>query len=387
MSLLSSIIKAASSSTKDINKSPKKSTEDLLWQLHELTVHDAGDADKLPIPFRQIVTSPDHDPNKIVIVSFLRRFGCPVCRAVATGLSYLKEQIMDPMGIELIAVAIEDVGYKEFSRKQYFTGHVYVDNNGSLFQALRLKRLGVHNMFGIKDMSRMKAAVALSSNQYFNDTRNFQGDYAQLGGLYIFKDNGEKILLEFKEEYAGDTPFIGDILDAVDAPAHIRAMYPNGKVKVLNIAQEAIRQQKRFRVLKDKDSVSDISQKLSKSPSYGDVTSPIQRPRDFRSNSILSVSNSLSRPSHIHLPPQGFPSVQLNLTNAYGVTTSPGHSPLSLTSTESTANTTSTKLYENGSHPTSETVPDTNEYFDSIFTKLAIAVNQDHDGIAVEDER
>lgn len=61
---------------------------------------------------------------------------------MSTGLPRLKELALQSLNVRLIAVAIEDIGYEEFKRQEYFKGEIYINEDGTMFSMLRLKRLG-----------------------------------------------------------------------------------------------------------------------------------------------------------------------------------------------------------------------------------------------------
>jgi thiol-disulfide isomerase/thioredoxin len=228
------------------------------------TVYAAGDPSKTQLSFTSLLGK-----NEITVVSFLRRFGCPVCRALATGLSYVKKSVFDPMGIQLVAIAIEEVGYEEFRSKNYFTGQIFVNPGGDLFRTLKLKRLSAKNLYGIGSISQMKAAIKLASDTYLTDTMNFDGDYYQLGGFFIFSDYGKTCLYEFKEAYAGDSPLVHKILDVLHAHSEeVANIFPDPDKRVLQLAQEAIKERRKMDRLRQ--SINEESSRISGSAEDAD---------------------------------------------------------------------------------------------------------------------
>ena len=106
-----SLISLETEDTK-LKNSHKKMTE---LELHELglkhqptlshqllrgKVYDGRD------PYKKEKRVQDFLDGRKTIIIFLRRFGCPICRAVSTGITHLHERIKDHLDVRLIAVAI-----------------------------------------------------------------------------------------------------------------------------------------------------------------------------------------------------------------------------------------------------------------------------------------
>lgn len=215
-----------------------------LAQLKQCLVYSADDHTKQKLRFGDILQSflaNETRPDYTFIV-FLRRFGCPVCRAVSTGLSRFVKVLQDIVRIKLVAIAIEDIGFEEFRRQKYFSGDIYINEDGSMFKMMELKTLSIKNGFGIFDTPKMNAAVALSAGDYFNHTRDFNGNLVQLGGFFVLDSKMEKFLMKFKEDYAGDTPVIDELLQVLNLSADLMErfnQYSDARpMKILNLAQQ-----------------------------------------------------------------------------------------------------------------------------------------------------
>jgi hypothetical protein len=58
-----------------------ENSDDLLPQLRQAPIYNAADTTKSVQPLESFLDT-DYYRGKIVIITFLRRFGCPVCRSV-----------------------------------------------------------------------------------------------------------------------------------------------------------------------------------------------------------------------------------------------------------------------------------------------------------------
>ncbi|KAI3646427.1 hypothetical protein MP228_009355 [Amoeboaphelidium protococcarum] len=281
-------------------------------QFSRTLLYDPLSYDRKVCRLEQVIKSPT-----FIMVIFLRRFGCPVCRAVTTGLMYLFDHVLRPLlkdNIKLVAIACEEIGVDEFVRQQYLhissqrrqqvqnvPNHMindthngiinddgncnhrdaensfdhnnesdqqvqlFVNPSGTAFSLLSLKKLSLSNAYGLTNIQKMKAAVNLASDSYFKQTSDFNGNYVQLGGLFIFRNSGhptfdQECIFEHKEGYAGDTPLVLDIMkvfgldDATFSPSqlspefeHILSLFQGddlAKLRVLHLAQRAAQEKK-----------------------------------------------------------------------------------------------------------------------------------------------
>lgn len=51
-----------------------------------------------------------------------------------------------------------------------------MNEDGSLFSLMKLKRLGLYNGYGMKEVAKVRAATALASLSEFRDTMTWNGD-------------------------------------------------------------------------------------------------------------------------------------------------------------------------------------------------------------------
>lgn len=135
-----------------------------------------------------------------VVIYFLRRFGCPVCRWISREISSIK-QALDENNVKLIGIGPEAVGIDEFVSGKYFAGDLYTDEKREVYQALGFSKFSM--------MGALGAAVDKETRDLNNKAKsaglggNFKGDLKQLGGLLIIKKGGEQ-LLYFKQEKASE---------------------------------------------------------------------------------------------------------------------------------------------------------------------------------------
>lgn len=96
----------------------------------------------------------------------------------------------------------------------------------------------MQNAFGLLDVPKMNAALELASGDYFNRTRDFKGNLVQLGGLFILNSRCDRFIFRHREEYAGDTPPVTSILEALRAPHEVFNLFPDREKRILNLARE-----------------------------------------------------------------------------------------------------------------------------------------------------
>lgn len=171
----------------------EKAETEKLGQIFQKLEVEAIDGDKIKVP-----TLWSKGP---VVLYFIRRFGCIVCRHNATILSRCKAAL-DAKGVRFVAVAPERDGMEDFVAGNYFAGEVYADPNRACYKALKLKRA---SLLGILS-KRVRQVIERASNSGIKG--NMKGDFKQLGGLFVITSDGQKghcrVLLEFRDAFFGD---------------------------------------------------------------------------------------------------------------------------------------------------------------------------------------
>ena len=132
---------------------------------------------------------------------------------------------------------------EEFNAQGFFQSTILINEDGSLFDLMQLKRLGIANAFGVQHIPKISAAYSLAQYSDIRDTMDFRGDLLRLGGMFILSglssDGQASMLFEFREQFAGDTPLISTILDVLDAEQHVQDLFKPG-LKVLHLVQDAM---------------------------------------------------------------------------------------------------------------------------------------------------
>lgn len=175
------------------------------------TIYDARDKSMKNFRMEELI---DKYKDYMLIVVFLRRFGCPVCRGLASAISYLYRSVIYPNAkyVKIFAIATDTSDFEEFDSLKFFPEPIFVDAQKTLFSSMRLKRYGLYDLYGLRDLSRMRAATVLTSSPVYTETMTFHGDLLQLGGLFIIDKNHERFAYEFRESFAGDSPTILSLL-------------------------------------------------------------------------------------------------------------------------------------------------------------------------------
>ncbi|KAM9859528.1 prostamide/prostaglandin F synthase [Aulostomus maculatus] len=147
-----------------------------------------------------------------VVLFFLRRFGCQVCRWMAAEISKL-EPDLTASGVALVGVGPEELGLKEFKEGGFFKGSIYVDAQKKSYKDLGFKRYTALSVVPaalgkkVRDVSAKASAEGIQGN--------FSGDLLQSGGLLVVAKGGEKVLLHFIQDSPGDHAPLEDISKAL----------------------------------------------------------------------------------------------------------------------------------------------------------------------------
>nr|XP_046239312.1 prostamide/prostaglandin F synthase [Scatophagus argus] len=155
-----------------------------------------------------------------VVFFFLRRFGCQVCRWMASEISELEPDLR-ASGVALVGVGPEELGLKEFKEGGFFKGSIYVDEQKKSYKDLGFKRYTAISVLPaamgkkVRDISAKAKAEGIQGN--------FSGDLLQSGGMLIVSKGGEKVLLHFIQDSPGDHPPLEDISGALGVSATVTA--------------------------------------------------------------------------------------------------------------------------------------------------------------------
>lgn len=152
--------------------------------------------------------------EKPVILIFLRRLGCPICRAYIQALSQGKH-LFEGLGAQIICLSFEALGEgsdfdRSFEAGTYWIGPLYTIDKSVYSQLFGRKGL-FDNFYGLLDMDK----DALQSVKDQNVKGNYKGDGFQLGGQFVIDTKGV-VRLDHRQKLFGDDAPFKDLLKAVE---------------------------------------------------------------------------------------------------------------------------------------------------------------------------
>jgi len=128
-----------------------------------------------------------------IVLIFLRRFGCQLCRSYALKLSNELHPILKKNNIGFIGVGLERLGLEEFQQGNYFSGDLYVDEGKKAYQILGLPYLGW--IKGITDLFKSSSKAWNDETKKMGVEGNLKGDGFQLGATYVVGPKDGKVWL------------------------------------------------------------------------------------------------------------------------------------------------------------------------------------------------
>lgn len=178
-----------------------------------VTVLDPDSPTKERIPFAELYSKAQGP----IIIKFLRRFGCLLCREGAFDLCELKPELDKKYGkdsVSFYAIGLELFGYEEFKNDQYFPcGKILIDDKKKLYEIAGFIKDGVFSGLAKYFSSATQKRIKEANKKGFDG--NWRGDKSQIGGVLILTPKGE-IIYEFKQKNLGDEPKKDEILRALD---------------------------------------------------------------------------------------------------------------------------------------------------------------------------
>ncbi|XP_078104932.1 prostamide/prostaglandin F synthase isoform X1 [Sander vitreus] len=183
--------------------------------------------------------------DQSVVLFFLRRFGCQVCRWMATEISKLEPDLR-ASGVALVGVGPEELGLKDFKEGRFFKGSVlgqyfnscigtvvesiYVDEQKKSYKDLGFKRYTALTVVPAALGKKVRNAAAKANAEGIQG--NFSGDLLQSGGMLIVAKGGKKVLVHFIQDSPGDHVPLEDIAKVLGISANAKA----GQMPVCNDA-------------------------------------------------------------------------------------------------------------------------------------------------------
>jgi prostamide/prostaglandin F2alpha synthase len=118
-----------------------------------------------------------------IVLIFLRRFGCQLCRSYALKLSNDLHPILKKNNVGLVGVGLEKLGLEEFQEGNYFSGDLYVDQGKKAYRLLDLPYLGW--LKGIVELFSRSSKAWSEETKKMGVQGNLKGDGFQLGATYV----------------------------------------------------------------------------------------------------------------------------------------------------------------------------------------------------------
>ena len=150
--------------------------------------------------------------DKPCALFFLRRLGCPICRAYIQMVEEFREEY-ERRGVRLVCLSFEAFGEGSdfdysFTKYKFWNGPIYTIEK-LVYQELFGRKGILDNFFGLLDID--KEAYERSHAV----PGNMKGDGFQLGGQFVVAKGG-KILLEHRQKLFGDDAKLQNIFMALD---------------------------------------------------------------------------------------------------------------------------------------------------------------------------
>ncbi|XP_068171847.1 prostamide/prostaglandin F synthase [Antennarius striatus] len=143
-----------------------------------------------------------------VVLFFLRRFGCQVCRWTASEVSKLEPDLR-ASGVALVGIGPEELGLKEFKEGGFLKGSIFVDEQKKSYKDLGFKRYTAISVLPAAIGKKVRDVAAKAKADGIQG--NFSGDLLQSGGMLIVDKGGEHVLMHFIQDSPGDYPTLEEI--------------------------------------------------------------------------------------------------------------------------------------------------------------------------------
>ena len=150
--------------------------------------------------------------DKPCALFFLRRLGCPICRAYIQMVEKFRGEY-EARGVRLVCLSFEAFGEgsdfdRSFTKYSFWNGPIYTIDK-VVYEELFGRKGMLDNFFGLLDID--KQAYERSKSV----PGNLKGDGFQLGGQFVVAKGG-KILLEHRQKLFGDDAKLPDIFMALE---------------------------------------------------------------------------------------------------------------------------------------------------------------------------
>ena len=149
--------------------------------------------------------------EKPVILLFLRRLGCPLCRTYAGQMDKLRP-LIEKKGGQVVCLSFEFLGEgsdsdKTFEKLGFWTGPLYTIDK-SVYAELFGRKGMFDNFYGLLDMKKEAVEKAKTT------PGNYKGDGFQLGGQFVVDTMG-RVLFDHRQKLFGDDASFEDLYDSI----------------------------------------------------------------------------------------------------------------------------------------------------------------------------
>jgi prostamide/prostaglandin F2alpha synthase len=159
----------------------------------------------------EVVSLKDLWDTKPCALFFLRRLGCPICRAYIQMVEKFRREY-EAKGVNLVCLSFEAFGEgsdfdRSFTKYAFWNGPIYTIDK-SVYQELFGRKGFFDNFYGLLDIDKEALEKAKEV------PGNVKGDGFQLGGQFIVHKGSVK--LEHRQKLFGDDAKLLDIFVTLD---------------------------------------------------------------------------------------------------------------------------------------------------------------------------
>lgn len=137
-----------------------------------------------------------------------------MCRMGAANLSALKPAF-DELGVTMIGIGVEMIGFQDFVEGGYFTGELFIDEKKECYTALSCIRNTWRNLWGLMDKDILRIFDISKKKGYAN---NLAGDKNQLGGTFVLGPKDGKTMYGHYQTPKSFEPSLVGIMESLKIP-------------------------------------------------------------------------------------------------------------------------------------------------------------------------
>jgi prostamide/prostaglandin F2alpha synthase len=161
---------------------------------------------------RETIVLEDLWRDKPCALFFLRRLGCPICRAYIQMVEKFRPEY-EKRGMSLVCLSFEAFGEgsdadRSFTKYSFWNGPIYTVDK-IVYEELFGRKALLDNFFGLLDIDKESYQRSKSV------PGNMKGDGFQLGGQFVVHRGG-KIQLEHRQKLFGDDAKLPELFQAFD---------------------------------------------------------------------------------------------------------------------------------------------------------------------------